>query len=190
MERCAGRRSQSPHQRFHARHGLHDHMDGRRLEVVADGLPFHGGAQLARTYFGHDQLWPGRLRPRPGRLWPEPGRLWQQRLTWPIWADSGQPCPPALAWPIWVRTALRRTALRRALRRTALRRTALHRTALRRTSVPLCICTSALLLRIIRPELAATLGKKGRSSRNARSARPAKATARTRTVDEIRLLEA
>ena len=25
----------------------HDRMDGRRLEVVADGLPLHGGAQLA-----------------------------------------------------------------------------------------------------------------------------------------------
>ena len=25
----------------------HENLDGRRLEVVADGLPLHGGAQLA-----------------------------------------------------------------------------------------------------------------------------------------------
>ena len=27
--------------------GMHDILDGRRLEVLADGLPLHGGAQLA-----------------------------------------------------------------------------------------------------------------------------------------------
>ena len=32
--------------------GMHDILDGRRLEVLADGLPLHGGAQLAIDHHG------------------------------------------------------------------------------------------------------------------------------------------